>query len=102
TGIVGIGAILLFSFRRKGMVYFTAGVLVCAGVLLGAAVLAGVPPGGLWHNAFLDNFQRDEPWDIWLYVERLTKGFFHSELLMFYPPTLAYFLTRRKIDILGV
>ena len=101
TGLAGAVAIFLFSGRRRKAFNFAAGVTTCVVVLLAAAALSGVRLKDLWQYAFLNNFHGSgQPFDWRLYLTRLTKGFFHNELLFFYPLTLTYFITKRKADIL--
>jgi len=103
TGIAGMAAIGLFSFQRgwKAVLYFTGGLVLCLVILAGAATLAGIHLSDCWQFAIADNFgggsfqNRDYP-------ESVTKGFFHSEMILFYPPVLAYFLMKKKIDILFI
>lgn len=100
TGLTGAGAIFLFSFRKRGAITFAASAAVCFAVLLALPLLFGIHLKDLWQFSFLINFQRGQPFDYHLYWTRLTRAFFHCELVCFYPLALLYFLMTRKADIL--
>jgi hypothetical protein len=100
TGLVPAAAIFLFSIRKRGALTFAASAAACIAALVAMTLLAGIHLRDLWQFAFLINFQRGQPFDYHLYLTRLTRAFFHCELVCFYPLALLYFLMTRKADIL--
>ena len=105
TAVGALLTLLLFSLRRgwRSTLYLGAGLMTCLGVLAGAAWLAGIDLGELWNFTFADNFRPGSILnrDPTRFIELFMKGFFHSELILFYPTLVAWFLIKKRIDLLG-
>jgi hypothetical protein len=68
------------------------------------AFLAGINLHDFFLYAFADNFGPGSATDhtlLWR-LENFFDKFFYSELLLFYPPVIAYFFIKKEIDTLGL
>jgi hypothetical protein len=97
-------AILMSSFRRNGRsaVAFLSGMLASGTLLLAIAYICGIPLRGMLFYGFLDNFGSGSATDhtpLWK-LENFFSGFFYSELLLFYPALLGYFIVgKRRFEV---
>lgn len=83
---------------------FCAGIVLSFGCLLLWAALAGVNLYSLYNYAFADNFNAGSPYDhtsMWK-LEQFTEKFFYTEIILFYPLIIGYWMIRKKIDLLTV
>ena len=122
TAVILIPILFVFSFRRLYSRYtlpadrlcippgrysalsFVIGVLACLSFLAAAAQLAGIRLADLWDFGFADNFGKGSLTDRtfeWRW-EHFINGFFYSEIILFYPLLLGYYLIKKRIDILIV
>jgi hypothetical protein len=88
--------------KKEGTVAFCAGVMSAILILLALASIAGIHIQDFFSYAFSDNFGTGSPTDhsfLWK-LEQFTSQFFYSELILFYPSMLAYFLIYKKWDTL--
>jgi hypothetical protein len=102
TGLTAAAAIFLFSWRKRGAFTFAASAVGCGIGLVALTLLAGIHGKEFLQFGLLINFQRGQPFDPALYLTRMTRAFFHNELVCFYPLALLYFAMTRKADILLV
>src|SRR5664279_906074 len=104
TAIFGILPLLLFTFKRnsKSGLVFLAGALSGTGILLVFAGIAGIQMTDLVFFGVVDNFGSGSAtahpltWK----VQRFADGFFYSEIILFYPAVIGYFILVRKLDFL--
>jgi hypothetical protein len=104
TAAFGILPILIFTFKRsRNLGYsFLLGTLAGIGILILIAVLTGVKIDDFLFFGVIDNFGPGSATDhslAWK-VQRFADGFFYSELILFYPAVICYFILVRKIDFL--
>ena len=88
----------------RGPGLFAAGILSSLIILAVAFYLARMDLGEVWRFTFTDNFKKgnfSDPGFEWK-LEHFTNSFFHTELILFYPLLLAYFLIKRRIDLVVV
>jgi 4-amino-4-deoxy-L-arabinose transferase-like glycosyltransferase len=106
TALAGAGTIFLFSFRSGGRssALFALGVLSCLAILVTGFVLAGIPLRDLYVYCFADNFLQHSITDHsfeWR-LDSFINGFFHSELILFYPLLIGYFMIKRRLDLVAL
>lgn len=102
TAVSGILALFIFSFLedRNYAIAFAGGLIVCLAVLAGAFTLAGIHLREFWSYTFADNMAgggysfRDAESKL----NNLVNGFFHTELILFYPFLFGYLFMQRRLD----
>jgi hypothetical protein len=103
----GMVAILLWSLKQGGkkqIFSFCLGLLTGCLLLAVLVLLSGISLNEFIRYAFLDNFGAGSATDhspLWR-LEGLVTGFFYSELLLFLPGVLAYFLIKKKSSLPGI
>ena len=101
----GILAILVHSVskQRKSLVPFIAGGLLSFGILFLLAVVAGIDAGDMIYFLLLDNFGQGSTTDHSLgwKLNSFFEGFFYSEIILFYPFLAAYFLLKKRYQLLA-
>jgi len=106
TAIFGIIPVFIFTFKRNkqaGMI-FLLGILASAGLLILFGEWAGIRMSELLFYGFTDNFgpgsatAHSFAWKI----QRFSDSFFYSEIILFYPAVVCYFILNRKFDFLIV
>jgi hypothetical protein len=104
TAVFGILPLLVFTFRKgrtKGL-FFISGVASSVGILLLFSAIAGISMNDLLFFGILDNFGSGSATDhplAWK-IQRFADGFFYSEIILFYPAVVGYFILVRKLDFL--
>jgi Dolichyl-phosphate-mannose-protein mannosyltransferase len=106
TAVFGILPLLLFTFRKSRTmgVFFLSGVVSTLGVLLLFSAIAGIGINDLLFFGILDNFGSGSVTDhplAWK-IQRFADGFFYSEIILFYPAVVGYFILVKKLDFLKV
>jgi hypothetical protein len=106
SAIFGILPVFIFTFRksRKSAFRFIMGILSSTALLILLAELAGIKMTDFLFYGLTDNFGPGSATDhplAWK-VQRFSEGFFYSELLLFYPAVIFYFILNRKFDFLKV
>lgn len=104
TAVFGILPMLLFIFKRnpKSGVIFLTGVMTSMGILLIFSGIAGISTTDLLFFGVVDNFGTGSATahSLAWRVQRFSEGFFYSELILFYPAVIGYFILIRKFDFL--
>jgi hypothetical protein len=104
TAIFGAIPIIcyLFKTKRRDSYYFIAGFLSSVIILFLIAELAGIRIGDIIFYGFTDNFgtgsATDHSWS-WK-IQRFGDEFFDSEIILFYPAVIYYFIFVRKFTFL--
>src|SRR5580704_1961681 len=106
TAVFGMVPMFIFTLkrsRRTGLA-FLMGFLTSVGVLVFLAEWAGIKMSEFLFYGFGDNFGTGSATDhsIAWKAQRFADGFFYSELILFYPALVFYFVLIRKIDFLKV
>jgi Dolichyl-phosphate-mannose-protein mannosyltransferase len=104
SAFFGIAALLISSFRVSWLAVasFLLGVLSSILLLISLAYLGGINLHDFYEYGFVDNFGPGSPTDhhiLWK-LENFVNGFFYSELILFYPGMIGYFLLKKRITIL--
>ena len=102
----GIAAIFIASFRhsRRAVVFFLFGVLSGLVLFMLMMYLAGINLHDFIFYSFADNFGSGSPTDhsfLWR-AENFLRGFFYSELILFYPLVIGYLLIKKRFDFLSI
>jgi hypothetical protein len=100
----GILPVLAFTFKRnqKSAFSFLLGILTSVGFLILLALMAGIKMNEFVFYTLTDNFGAGSATDhslAWK-VQKFADGFFYSELILFYPAVIFYFIYIKKIDFL--
>lgn len=106
SAFFAIGALFISALRksRVNALLFCGGILLSFGCLLLWAVMAGINLHTLYNYAFADNFNSGSPYDhspMWK-LEQFTEKFFYTEIILFYPLVIAYWMIKRKMDLLSL
>jgi hypothetical protein len=104
SAFFGILALVISSIRisRKAAAVFLLGILSSLLVLISMAYFAGINLHDFIYYGFLDNFGGGSPTDhriLWK-LENFANGFFYSELILFYPGIIAYFLLKKRVPLM--
>jgi len=104
SAVFGIIPAILFVFRhnRKSGLRFLLGLLTSIGLLVFLAVMAGIRINEFLFYGLADNFGAGSPTGhslAWK-AQAFADGFFYSELILFYPALVAYFILNRKMNFL--
>jgi hypothetical protein len=87
---------------RKSAIAFLLGLFTCIGLLILLILLAGININDFFFFGFTDNFGAGSPTDhslAWK-AQRFADSFFYSELILFYPAVVCYFILVRKLNFL--
>jgi Dolichyl-phosphate-mannose-protein mannosyltransferase len=100
----GIIPAILFVFRQnpKAGIRFLSGLLVSLSLLVIVAYSAGIRMNDFLFYGLTDNFGTGSPTGhslAWK-AQAFADGFFYSELILFYPALVAYFILNRRLDFL--
>jgi len=103
SAFFAIGAVFISVLRksRGNALLFCAGIVLSFGCLLLWAVMAGINIHALYTYAFADNFNSGSPYDhtpMWK-LEQFTEKFFYTEIILFYPLIIGYWLIKKGIDL---
>ena len=103
----GIAAIFFWALKQGGkkpIFSFCLGLMAGCLLLAGLARISGISTNQFISYAFLDNFGAGSATDhsVLSRLEGLVNGFFYSELLLFLPGVLAYFLIKKKSALPGI
>lgn len=103
SAFFAIGALFISLLRksRTNTLLFCGGVVLSFGCLLLWAALAGINLHTLYNYAFADNFNSGSPYDhtpMWK-LEQFTEKFFYTEIILFYPMIIGYWMIRKEIDL---
>jgi len=106
SAFFGIAAIFISAARRnfKSSVVFTSGVIAGFGIFILWMIACGISVHDFIFYAFTDNFGPGSPTDhsaLWR-IENFLDKFFYSELILFYPAVIGYFMIVKKIDAFGI
>jgi Dolichyl-phosphate-mannose-protein mannosyltransferase len=106
SAFFGIMALLLYSFNKNKLTstILLAGIICGILILGGIAFSTGIKMTDLYLYGFTDNFGAGSATDhtlLWRF-ENFSDKFFYSEILLFYPPVIAYFFIKKGIDFLGL
>jgi hypothetical protein len=104
TAVFGILPLLLFTFKKSRItgLLFISGVISSIGILLLFSAIAGISMNDLLFFGIFDNFGPGSATDhssAWK-IQRFADGFFYSEIILFYPAVVGYFILVRKLDFL--
>ena len=104
TAVFGILPMLLFIFKRnpKSGVIFLMGVMTSMGILLIFSGIAGISSDRPFVFRRCRQFWNGKcncTQPAWK-VQRFSDGFFYSEIILFYPAVICYFILVRKFDFL--
>jgi Dolichyl-phosphate-mannose-protein mannosyltransferase len=106
TAIFGIIPLFICTFKKStqaGLV-FLLGILASAGFLILVAEWAGIRLSDLLFYGFTDNFGPGSAtahtfaWK----VQRFSDSFFYSEIILFYPAVVSYFILNKNFDFLKI
>jgi hypothetical protein len=104
TAIFGIIPLFIFSLKksRRAALAFLLGILASSGLLILLAEWAGIRMSEFLFNGFTDNFG---PGSATAYsfawkAQRFADNFFYSEIILFYPAVVCYFILNRKFNFL--
>lgn len=102
SAIFGIIAILISVLRRNFTytILFLIGVLLSVTMLVSLLTFAGIHLHDFLTYGFIDNFGSGSPtdYDFFSRLERAFDSFFYSELILFYPLVIGYFIIKKKLD----
>ncbi|HEY0676696.1 MAG TPA: glycosyltransferase family 39 protein [Chitinophagaceae bacterium] len=103
SGILAIGIYSILK-RRNAILPFSGGLLATILALLLMAVAAGIDLQQLYFFTIADNFGAGSTTDHSLgwQVEKILSNFFYSELIIFYPAVIAYFLMKKQFSLLTI
>jgi len=90
--------------NRKNALIFLSGGIVALAIFALSMQIFGISMHDFIVYAVTDNFGQGSSTDhalLWK-LENFTDKFFYSELILFYPALVGYFLTRKKLDPLGI
>ncbi len=104
TAIFGIVPVLIHLFNKNWRLSlsFFAGVLTSIAGLVLLGQLVGIRLGDFLFYGFTDNFGMGSATDhsfLWK-IQQVSEGFFYSEMILFYPAVIYYFLAIRRFDFL--
>ncbi len=104
TAIFGILPVLIQLFKKnwRFSLSFFVGILTSIGSLVLLGQLVGIRLGDFLFYGFTDNFGMGSATDhsfLWK-IQQFSDGFFYSEIILFYPAVVYYFLTIRRFDFL--
>jgi hypothetical protein len=104
SAMFGIIPAIIFIFRQnpKAGIRFSSGLLGGISLLIILAFLAGISMNDFLFYGFTDNFGSGSPTGhslAWK-AQAFADGFFYSELILFYPALVAYFILNRGMDFL--
>jgi 4-amino-4-deoxy-L-arabinose transferase-like glycosyltransferase len=104
SAIFGILPVFIFTFKRsrKAAFKFLMGILVSTTLLVLLAEAAGIKMSDFLFYGLTDNFGPGSATDhilAWK-VQRFGDGFFYSELILFYPAVISYFILNKRFDFL--
>jgi Dolichyl-phosphate-mannose-protein mannosyltransferase len=100
----GIIPAIIFIFRQspKAGVRFLSGLLVSIGLLVTVTYCAGIRMNDFLFYGLTDNFGSGSPTGhslAWK-AQAFADGFFYSELILFYPALVTYFILNQRLDFL--
>ncbi|HEY8734538.1 MAG TPA: glycosyltransferase family 39 protein, partial [Puia sp.] len=104
TAIFGILPMMIFTLKKdsKSALYYFGGIMASIAFLILLFSLAGIKVNDFLFYGLADNFgagsvtARSFAWK----SQQFANGFFYSEIILFYPAIIAYFILKRKIDFL--
>jgi hypothetical protein len=104
TAVFGILPVLIHLFNRnwRFSLSFFAGVLTSTALLILLGEFVGIRMGDFLFYGFTDNFGAGSATDhsfAWR-IQRFSDGFFYSEIILFYPAVVYYFIAVKKFDFL--
>ena len=104
TAIFGILPVFIFAFKRdkKTAFRFLMGILTSTVLLILLGEAAGIKMTDFLFYGLADNFGPGSATDHTLAwkVQRFGDGLFYSELILFYPAVISYFIFNKKFDFL--
>jgi hypothetical protein len=106
TAVFGMAPVFIFTFNRnkRAALTFLLGILTSVAVLIILGELSGIKMSEFLFYGFGDNFGTGSAtahslaWK----AQRFGDGFFYSELILFYPTVVFYFILNRKLDFLKI
>lgn len=106
TAIFGIVPIFIYlsKLNKKSALLYVAGFLIGIIILILLAAFAGIKISDFLFYGFTDNFGTGSPTDHtfgWS-IKRLSDGFFYSEIILFYPAIVYYFILVRKFNFFTI
>ncbi|MDP9041449.1 MAG: glycosyltransferase family 39 protein, partial [Bacteroidota bacterium] len=104
TAIFGILPMMIFTLKKdsKSALYYFGGIMASIAFLILSFSLAGIKVNDFLFYGLADNFgagsvtARSFAWK----SQQFANGFFYSEIILFYPAIIVYFILKRKIDFL--
>lgn len=101
-----ISALFISALRkdRVNAFLFCGGILLSFSLLLLWAMVAGINIHTLYNYAFADNFSSGSPYDhtpMWK-LEQFTEKFFYTEIILFYPSIIGYWMISKQLDLLSL
>jgi Dolichyl-phosphate-mannose-protein mannosyltransferase len=104
SAFFGILALLISSFRASKISapFLLFGTISSLLLLTSAAYLAGINLHDFFTYGLVDNFGAGSPTDhsiLWR-MENFLNGFFYSELILFYPGLVGYFLLKKRFPLI--
>lgn len=106
SAFFGIAALFIAIAGKnfKASLVFTSGVFTALLLFVFFLIISGIGLHDFIIYSFSDNFGAGSPTDhsiLWR-IENFLDKFFYSELILFYPAVIGYFIIRKKIDPLGL
>ncbi len=102
TAIFGIIPLFIFSFKKtkRAGLAFLLGISTSAGLLILLAEWAGIRMSELLFYGFTDNFGPGSAtaFSFTWKAQRFADDFFYSEIILFYPVVVCYFILNKKFD----
>ncbi len=100
----GIAAILIHAVfkKKRAVIPFIGGFVTGIAALILLFIAAGIQVNDLYVHALADNFGAGSTTDhsfAWK-LESFANNFFYSELMLFYPAVVGYFIMKRKYSLL--